>query len=398
MAEGDIIIVDDQGTEHHFPPGFDPKQAAALVRNYTAPAAPLGTQPHSQTQDVGDGPTSDEPGYNGPETFWGGVGQSLKDQGRQLLGHLNPMLDTAAEPQDIGDMLNLVIPEVSGATAATAHTAAGPLEATGGALRSAGNSRVARKLEWALPGAIVTGNPKVAVAGVLPSMARGAGKILQRGGQALRKAEPEIQDIGAMPPVTEAPWRQTPDEVVRAAAESPMEGRDYQSQGRDYQAPVEHRQPMWPSDDLESTLNRMATEDKPGSVVNYTEPPVERPAPEGADMESAEGTADELRQSQPLGKPRVQSWKEGHGPSDDLIGRIRDEEGARAAASRLKISPDSVRERAPRTSPRSLPSDARARISSALAGMTPEERLTYLDSAGSGLTRNFIETEIAKLK
>lgn len=32
MANPEVVIVDDAGTEHVFPPGFDPKQAAAIVR------------------------------------------------------------------------------------------------------------------------------------------------------------------------------------------------------------------------------------------------------------------------------------------------------------------------------------------------------------------------------
>lgn len=39
----EIIIVDDKGTEHRFPAGFDPKRAAAIVRGQTQPA-PIPTQ------------------------------------------------------------------------------------------------------------------------------------------------------------------------------------------------------------------------------------------------------------------------------------------------------------------------------------------------------------------
>ncbi len=41
MADQEVIIVDDAGTEHIFPPGFDPKRAAGIVRDRaTAAAAP----------------------------------------------------------------------------------------------------------------------------------------------------------------------------------------------------------------------------------------------------------------------------------------------------------------------------------------------------------------------
>lgn len=38
--EQDVVIVDAAGTEHHFPPGFDPKHAAAIVRNGGSSALP----------------------------------------------------------------------------------------------------------------------------------------------------------------------------------------------------------------------------------------------------------------------------------------------------------------------------------------------------------------------
>lgn len=44
MADQEVIIVDDAGTEHIFPPGFDPKRAAGIVRQRaTAPAEPAST-------------------------------------------------------------------------------------------------------------------------------------------------------------------------------------------------------------------------------------------------------------------------------------------------------------------------------------------------------------------
>lgn len=41
MADaGEVVIVDAKGMEHVFPPGFDPKRAAGIVRQQSAPAAP----------------------------------------------------------------------------------------------------------------------------------------------------------------------------------------------------------------------------------------------------------------------------------------------------------------------------------------------------------------------
>lgn len=49
MADGEVVILGDDGTEHVFPPGFDPKRAAAIVRGQTSSSA----QPTS-----GDSPLS----------------------------------------------------------------------------------------------------------------------------------------------------------------------------------------------------------------------------------------------------------------------------------------------------------------------------------------------------
>lgn len=38
MAQDIVVIVDEHGQEHEFPPGFDPQRAAAIVRSQSAPA------------------------------------------------------------------------------------------------------------------------------------------------------------------------------------------------------------------------------------------------------------------------------------------------------------------------------------------------------------------------
>jgi hypothetical protein len=50
-----VVIVDDQGTEHEFPAGFDPKTAAAIVRAKSAPAGMM------QGADTGEGPAPSQP-------------------------------------------------------------------------------------------------------------------------------------------------------------------------------------------------------------------------------------------------------------------------------------------------------------------------------------------------
>lgn len=103
-------------------------------------------------------------------------------------------------------------------------------------------------------------------------------------------------------------------------------------------------------------------------------------------------TPEDVIPTAPLGKPRVISWKSGHGPSDELIGQVRDEEGSKSAAHRLAIPQKQVLERAPRMSPRALPPEAQNRIRSNMEGMSLEEKLKYLEQAPSGLSEAFIKS------
>src|SRR6266571_2841498 len=50
-TKDEVVIVGDDGTEHVFPPGFDPKKAAALVRGRTG--APIRSGPPSLRQRAG---------------------------------------------------------------------------------------------------------------------------------------------------------------------------------------------------------------------------------------------------------------------------------------------------------------------------------------------------------
>lgn len=70
MSDQEVVIVDDQGQEHIFPPGFDPKKAAGIVKASSAPKAPTHR-----------GDT-----YKGPDSYWGGFWNSLKKDASGLAG------------------------------------------------------------------------------------------------------------------------------------------------------------------------------------------------------------------------------------------------------------------------------------------------------------------------
>jgi hypothetical protein len=155
----------------------------------------------------------------------------------------------------------------------------------------------------------------------------------------------------------------------------------------------------------EETGEMPGTPDEPERVVNDTP---DEPSPDAGQVQDPHaipdpntilGDMDPVTEAYqagvlPLGKPRVLSWKSGQGPTDELIGQIRDQEGSKAAARRLAIPQKQVTERAPRMAPRALPPEAQSRIAAKLEGMTPEEKLVYLESAPNGLTEAFIKSLI----
>jgi len=104
MAEQEIVIRDDSGTEHVFPAGFDPQKAIAIVRQSSAAPAMqrLGTV------------SKDEPG-----TFLGGFVKSLKDQAGEAFSGAAPMLESIAHPHSAGDFAGLLMPATALGTGAS---------------------------------------------------------------------------------------------------------------------------------------------------------------------------------------------------------------------------------------------------------------------------------------
>lgn len=173
----------------------------------------------------------------------------------------------------------------------------------------------------------------------------------------------------------------------------------------------------------EAFTNRVNGSTEPESVIDYTdgglegtgkaqpeeigevgEPPtaeaqevtMKNGEPDPNDMLNALGggsSPEEVIQNAgiPLGKPRVISWKSGHGPSDELIEKTRAEEGSKATASRLGITQKQV---VARTSdgPRQLPTAVQDRIRGNMENMTLEQKLDYLQNAPNGLSEAFIKS------
>ena len=79
-----VVIVDKQGVEHEFPPGFDPKRAADIVRRRNADT------------------------YRGPDTYLGGVLQSVQDTARETGRGVMTGIGQAFYPTRIPDMLTML--------------------------------------------------------------------------------------------------------------------------------------------------------------------------------------------------------------------------------------------------------------------------------------------------
>lgn len=80
MAEQEFVIVGEDGTEHVFPEGMDPKRAADIVRR--------------QSQPTGDS-------YKGPDTFMEGAAASLKDTATRTAKAAGGAVLSALDPRNL---------------------------------------------------------------------------------------------------------------------------------------------------------------------------------------------------------------------------------------------------------------------------------------------------------
>lgn len=138
-----------------------------------------------------------------PGTFAGGFVQSLKDQGREVLAGLKPMLESAAHPQTAGDFSQLLMPSGAigvGATGAAkgaemlgdaAHATRAPI---GGAISAVGRGVEAAGKATTLPGRYIGlgtlyNHPIVGAAEIAgPPLMKATGRLMQRTGKMIAPA------------------------------------------------------------------------------------------------------------------------------------------------------------------------------------------------------------------
>lgn len=182
-GEGEVVIVGEDGTEHVFPEGFDPKKAAAIVRGAappkpSVPAMELGTRP------PGGFTVSD---YAPPPS------------------QLQNALQTVAHPQTRGDMLSLLIPSELSALPTVASATRAPIgnaaQAVGKTMEAAGASPSLSHMSGM--GAVIEatrGNIKEAIAAtVIPKALEYMGKGMKSLGELITGTDPlTAQEISAL--------------------------------------------------------------------------------------------------------------------------------------------------------------------------------------------------------
>lgn len=435
MAEDSIVIVGDDGTEHEFPAGMDPKKAAAIVRSM-APQGPkiegskgtstfrpitpdmekdpntafwdsvkgttlstlggyargLGNSITSMTEDVQPTNWMRKAGEallhpNNPITTARNVASTFKrivagdpEAGGQALGAITAGIATPGIPKMAEMEMAAAPPILKGAGRATELVGKGT-EAVG-----RGAAKVTRG--WAAP--IITamsGHPIIAAAEVaVPPALRGAGRVMQRGGRA-------IQDV--------AEW---------AKPIRPVEGIPVNEFGHPLDMPdpvmdAEFRDVTPPPPPETRRLTGM--EQLTGPIESPSSsrpipkglPPAQEPIPapvEEPPVNVYEGSAGSPEPSSPvmetlkgwLGMPRVKAWKPGHGPSQADMQAARDYGGGKDAARRLKVRPERIY--AETKGGDSIPKEAQDRIRSQVETMTPDEFTRFLGQAKNPKVRQFI--------
>ncbi len=184
--EGEIVIVGDDGTEHVFPSGFDPKKAAAIVRG-SAPRAAIPAM---------------ELGRREPGGFT--VSDFVSPPPKPAL---NTALEGSAHPQTAGDFLSLLIPSELTALggAKVASTLRGPVgkatQAVGRTMEAVGTTPAASHLSGiGAVGEMLRGNYGEAIgATVIPAALQYMGKGMKSLGELISGTEPlTLKEISAL--------------------------------------------------------------------------------------------------------------------------------------------------------------------------------------------------------
>lgn len=213
------------------PAGLSQEQFFQLVDKELANPALTDTQRQQMAAQPETGqPYQHEPGntpgdHSGSSDFWAGWRKSIGDQisGPTRGPAMQDMLESAAHPQSMGDMLNLIVPSATpmarAKDAATVMSAAGRgtgkiLQGGGRALETVSEAAKPASLPIALADAVGRGQfREAAMIGTAPYVGAGTGRAMQRIGARLNPAR--VAEVA-----TEAP-RSMPDLNVRTPRSMP---------------------------------------------------------------------------------------------------------------------------------------------------------------------------------
>lgn len=276
----------------------------------------------------------------------------------------------AQEPQAFGEAVGSQV----GQMALTAKPTAIPrgVAAAGRGLQHAGRLPALRRAStYGAVGAGMSGNlPAAAAAAVAPSVVRGTGRVLERGGTAVAEGMARTGSAAT--------------NLARRAATAVGDVVD-QGHARLLQATQRANQAPMSGAAGEGAVAAGAARGAATSLDDAVSQALQSELAGGAAGPAAEA---------PRVFPRVLSWKPGHGPTAESAQTYRQQFGSREAARRLKTTPSQIKELAPGES--RLPDAARQAIDSRISGLPPEEAPAYLDAAPNDLAHSYIEEQLRR--
>ena len=327
------------------------------------------------------------------------------------------MLKPLAQPESMGDMAGLLLPNFGGVAGAMTKAAGPAVQKVGGLVERAGDAlRPLSRRAWMGGGLqILTGNAPTAIAATAaPPVVRGMGRAISAGGRALA-AEPaeepilnrlfginsrKVHDAEVMaggPGWMEGEFSHPPDAPpetgvvttgrssgpIASPASSMQEPRMLPSH---QPAGLPEHPPEW---EVIPSTGRPVEAGPSSRVLERGLPPATRKASPEMFMPASShevtsyqpGPMDEVlgtaAPAQELGQPRVKSWKPGYGPSADDAKALRDKFGSKTTASLLATSQKQVKNLTGDVVP-AVPSHVRARIAEKMGTLSPEEQAAYL--------------------
>lgn len=202
--QAEVVIVGDDGTEHVFPAGFDPKQAAAIVRRGAPPKEPRASESASRRPAVALG-------WQAPGTF---QTTDNPDQQEGIVSRTAKSLTSVAQPHSAGDVLSLMSPTTIGMGAIKMGIPKGAelAEKLGPKIVEAGEALKKHSPLGFVVDLVTRHNPLEALGvAALPYGAGFAGRTLERVGRAVKNFKPWELDanpkvLSRLPTGTPEPW------------------------------------------------------------------------------------------------------------------------------------------------------------------------------------------------